>query len=85
MLLGCSTEEIKQALSSGGLGLAHSGNVPAEDGLVAPVSVICSVHMSQNLLFHLGQIPVGSVGWPLAFCWIRIDPHRAGESPGHDL
>lgn len=71
MLLGCSTEESKQALTSVGLGWTG-----------------CScqgVHMSQNLLFHLGQIPVGSLGWSLAFCWISMDPHRAEEGPGHDL
>lgn len=37
--LDCSSEEGKQALSSVGLGLDHSGTFPAEDELVAAVSV----------------------------------------------
>lgn len=37
--LDCSTEDSKQALSSVGLGLDHSGTFPAGDELVAPVSV----------------------------------------------
>lgn len=61
-MLGCSTEESKQALSSVGLDLDHGDNFPAEDELVASVSVICSVHMSLNLLFHLGAGPFGVSG-----------------------
>lgn len=61
-MLGCSTEESKQALSFVGLGLEHGDNFPAEDELVAPVSVICSVHMSLNLLCHLRAGPFGVGG-----------------------
>lgn len=81
-MLGCSTEESKQALSSGGLGFDHSGTFPAEEELVAPVSVSCGVHMSGNTLFLLGADPSGVSG---VASELVLTHTGLGESPGQDL
>lgn len=79
MLLGCSTEESKQALTSVGL-VWSTVRIPSRGwtGCSCQGDLRCS-HVTE-LAF-----PSGVTGVVTGICWISMDPHRAEENPGHDL